>query len=196
MTDDELNTSIIIDLQLNEVPVKKDGEKVLPEIDDETALKYFGTNAEEYKKNLKDKTENERKWEYIYNYLLENTIFSYMPESAGAYFQKVISACKKKAAAENQSIDAYLETNYGASYTEFHDQIYGLYSEMLIFYALAQKEQLTYSENDYNDKIKELSDKGTVFEEELDMLGKEYGYYKIIYSDMEKILTDKIPLNK
>ncbi len=192
MTESELNTSMIIDMQMNDVPIDINEDNVTSQINDDVTMKYFNLNKKDYMEQLKSRIEKARKWDFIYQYILENTSFSYLPDSNKTYCQQVLATCKEKAKKDNKSLDKYLEAYFQMNQEDFNDYALEVYKEILVFYAIAQKEGLSYSEDEYKEKISELIQEGIVFEEDLNIFGKEYGYSQVIAAELQEILTDKI----
>ncbi len=160
------------------------------ELTEEIARDCFdGKTVQEVRDLFVTKIQTWRKWDIIETYLLENTVMEGAPPQKELYVENMMRAAKNYAVNQGMDLTAYLET-IGLTEEEYREETELFYYEMMLYKALAEQEQLSCSEEDYQAKLTELAEGFCLSEEEvLEENGVEYVYYLYRY----ELLKESIP---
>lgn len=177
---------------LIEVEIKDIRTPVL-ELTEDIAREHFdGRTIQEVRDLFVTKIQNWRKWDVIEEYLLDNTLFKDTPVQKDIYVENSINYIKKHAASLGMSFEEYL-TSISYTETEYREETEQFYLEMMLYKALAEKENLECSDKEYQEKLTELSEGFRMTKEEvIAENGIEYVYYMYRYDTLKELIPQNI----
>lgn len=177
------------------VRIKEIKEKILPPIDDEFAMDVGGySSLEELKARLKEEIEREKELEWkrqlkekIVDQLIEKNRFE-VPESMIERQAKIlVSNAKLRLATQGLSLKN-LDTTEDELLKEYQDLAERQVRTMLILEKIAEKEGISISEDEIENRFKELSEETN---QKLDLIKRYYERNELITDLKKEMLMEK-----
>ncbi len=177
------------------VRIKEVKEKILPPIDDEFAMDVGGySSLEELKARLKEEIEREKELEWkrqlkekIVDQLIEKNRFE-VPESMIERQAKIlVSNTKLRLATQGLSLKN-LDTTEDELLKEYQDLAERQVRTMLILEKIAEKEGISISEDEIENRFKELSEETN---QKLDLIKRYYERNELITDLKKEMLMEK-----
>ncbi len=177
------------------VRIKEIKEKILPPIDDEFAMDVGGySSLEELKARLKEEIEREKELEWkrqlkekIVDQLIEKNRFE-VPESMIERQAKIlVSNTKLRLATQGLSLKN-LDTTEDELLKEYQDLAERQVRTMLILEKIAEKEGISISEDEIENRFKELSEETN---QKLDLIKRYYERNELITDLKKEMLMEK-----
>ncbi len=177
------------------VRIKEIKEKILPPIDDEFAMDVGGySSLEELKARLKEEIEREKELEWkrqlkerIIDQLIEKNRFE-VPESMIERQAKIlVSNTKLRLATQGLSLKN-LDTTEDELLKEYQDLAERQVRTMLILEKIAEKEGISISEDEIENRFKELSEETN---QKLDLIKRYYERNELITDLKKEMLMEK-----
>lgn len=170
------------------------GDKIYPTIDDEFVKKYLTDykDLEDYQSTLRQHALEEMAWEKVYN---ESTIDEYPQDQLDKMYDQLYTSIVSYLEQNNFQLSDYLSAQNITS-EDFKTQLEETAKEdvgkQLVYQAIAQKEDLEVTEEEYQEELgKYLDSYGCEDEEALNEKFQEY--YKM---DAKSMLTDEMLFQK
>ena len=197
---DDLSGSNAGDDAVMKITVKKLEEQIIPELDDDYAKKNGYDNVDDFKKAMKEQVISDKEQE-MYTSLIEDLMIAAADNATlkDDYPQSLYNTCKKEVDA---SIDANMEMMEGITRAEFLEFFYGMTEEdlksqylivtqeRLLIYAIAQKESLFLTEEQYQDYLEVTAAENEMKVEELEQEDRETLMYGAVYDNVAAFLYD------
>ncbi|MBQ9156679.1 MAG: trigger factor [Eubacterium sp.] len=157
---------------INYISEKEDAELTDDFVKKNLTATYGFTSVKDMKKQIKDNLENNKKNDYVWNYLMENSTYKDIPkEIVDTRVDVVIDGLKSEMSAQGYSLEDYM-SSYGykdeqALRDAYYDTCENTIKTYILADAIASKEKLSVTEADVKDYFN----------------GQDYSAYKEIYSD-------------
>lgn len=176
------------------IRIKEIKEKILPPIDDEFAMDVGYSSLEELKARLKEEIEREKELEWkrqlkekIVDQLIEKNRFE-VPESMIERQAKIlVSNTKLRLATQGLSLKN-LDTTEDELLKEYQDLAERQVRTMLILEKIAEKEGISISEDEIENRFKELSEETN---QKLDLIKRYYERNELITDLKKEMLMEK-----
>lgn len=198
---DDLSGSNAGDDAVMKITVKKLEEQIIPVLDDDYAKKNGYDNVDDFRKAMKEQMISDKEQE-MYTSLVEELMITVADNATlkDDYPKSLYKTCKKEI---DESIDANIEMMEGISRTEFLEYFYGMTEEdlksqylivtqeRLLIYAIAQKESLFLTEEQYQDYLEVTAADNEMKVEELEQeTDRESLMYSAVYDNVAAFLYD------
>lgn len=178
--------NITIDNDVIEINITLKGiYKLAESTSKEDILKFYGYKSlEEVMNFIRKRAADEILYDYMMNYVLENSDIKYFPKAVENNVSKAISELDKEASKEKQSLSDYLQQN-NTTLENIKNEMYNYYFEILVCEAILYDENMILTNDDIKNKIKQIA-----LENEMD----EYEIYNYYTEDdiYYQVLNDKV----
>lgn len=198
---EDLSVSNEGDDAVMKVTVKKLQQQIVPELNDDYAKEKGYDNVDSFKKAMKEQIISDKE-EEMYASLAEDLMITVADNATlkDDYPQSLYDACKKavdesiNAEAEqwgDMEVSEYLEMFYGMKEEDLESQYVMVTQERLLIYAIAQKEALFLTEEQYQDYIEVTAAEYEMTVEELqNEADKQTLMYEAVYDNVVAFLYD------
>lgn len=181
VSDTDLSTAIQMHLSSLDIEAS--------DISDEIAVEYFNCeNAVAVKEMIKNEIVENRFYEAVRDMILESSKIVEFPESSQKYVDNMVSVQTGLAEAEDLSLSDYLRDSYEMTEEEFREATLCGYADIMVFEAIAEKENYHISFAERNSVIEATAEYvGLTPEETIEIYGEEY-FDCLLYEDFLKEL--------
>lgn len=198
---DDLSESNAGDDAVMKITVKKLEEQVIPELNDDYARNNGCDNVDDFKNAMKEQMISDKEQE-MYTSLIEDLMIAAADNATlkDDYPESLYNTCKKEV---DESIDANMEMMEGITRAEFLELFYGMTEEdlksqylivtqeRLLIYAIAQKESLFLTEEQYQDYLEVTAADNEMKVEEIEQeADRETLMYSAVYDNVAAFLYD------
>ena len=160
-------------------------------LSDEIALQYLNCeNADDFRLFVKREIVENRFYESLRDMILNYSKVLDFPASSEKYVEKMLNIQKSIAEDKNVELNEYLEDYYGMTKEEFCDAALCGYGDILIFRAIAEKENYIISTEERKEIVKKTAiSLGLSSDEVYELYGEEYFDCLLYESFLKDLLT-------
>lgn len=154
---------------------------------------YECDTMDEVHEYVKKKTSNTIVFNYAIEKIIDYSIIKNIPEQADEYVEENIDRIMKELSIEQTN---ELEEYLGVTLEEYKESQYNMYFEYMIYVAIAEKENILFSQSDLDNTIKLIAERDGISEEDvLKIYDDEYITYEMIFDEVEKIIVNSVIIN-